>query len=154
MKKMLAMMCILVSLSFGCAQNGSNQLIVDGKLTAVGEASLQLAVGIALSSKPEIILPAYGVATALLAILSDSSTVSTIPGLQKAVDKELDKLHLDPLAKQSFNDLVVLVEAQIKQNIAKSGIEEEKEKIVIIKQMIQIVQNSAAARLEVSKQPQ
>lgn len=151
----LALMFLLL---FGCfgftgCQKGNGiggTTIGDGKIDPVEAATISFAVGIAMSARPSAILPAYGVSTALLALLSDNTQSVTIPILDAAVAKEVAKLNLDPITKQSFNDLVTLIKAEISSRLKVPNLGES-EKLIVVKQFIQIVHDSAAARLEIIK---
>jgi len=139
----LLVVCLLCS----CATTST---VGNGKVDPVEAATIQLAVGVALMSKPEAIIPAYGVSTALLAIMSDNVTTVTIKLVEQSVAKEVAKLKLDPLTQQSFNDLIVLVKAEIITTIDTNNIQGS-DKLVVIREIIQIVHDSAEVRLKVVK---
>ena len=58
----------IISIISGCAN--TSKTLGDGKIDAVESASINVAVGVAFSAKPETIVPAYAVTTALLQIMS------------------------------------------------------------------------------------
>ena len=157
MYKIVTILCILGCLFFieGCTntnnQANSIQIITpDGKIDAVEAATIRLAVGAALSAKPETIKPAYAVSTALLATINTLDYAVLVSVVDKAIQNEVNKLNLDNLTKQSFNDLIVLVKAQIKQqinvSIDTSDIISEQRK-VLISDILKIVQEASSARL-------
>ena len=61
-------------------------------------------------------------------------------------DKEIDKLNLDPLTRQSARDLVALIKAQIMQQLNVQG-PPQSTKMLVVKQIVQIVHDTAAARI-------
>lgn len=149
MKQEIAIILCLFVCLFGCAQNVP--ITIDGKISSVEAATIQLAVGVVFSQNPETVIPAYGVSTALLAILSGTNESTTVSALDALVAKEADKLNLDPLTRQSFNDLVNLVKVQITDMLAAEGIANPSGALVLVKDVIQIVNNSAKARLDYFK---
>lgn len=143
----LIIVLLVVCSSCSCATTST---VGNGKVDPVEAATIQLAVGLALMSKPEAIIPAYGVSTALLAIMSDNITTVTVQLVEQSVAKEVAKLKLDPLTQQSFNDLIVLVKAEIITTIDTNNIQGS-DKLVVIREIIQIVHDSAEVRLKVVK---
>ena len=108
-----------------------------------------MAVSIALQSYPDVILPAYGVSTALLALLSNNTKeVVSLAVLDDVLRKETDKLNLDPLTKQAFNDLVTLIKLEIENKINIEGMTEN-EKLVVVMDVVKIVHQTTSLRLQI-----
>jgi len=150
MKNLWVHLCLIVVMLSGCASNTTS--IGDGKVDPVESATISLSVGIAMSVRPDTIMPAYKVSGALLLLFSDNSQVVTIELLEKVVFKEVDKLNLDPLTKQSFNDLITLIKAEITTTLVTAKTVNVNEKLIIIRDIIQIVYTSAANRLYIVKE--
>ena len=83
--------------------------------------------------------------TALLTFI-DTSAVTSPSMLEPVLDKEIDKLNLDPLTRQSARDLVALIKAQIMQQLNVQG-PPPSTKMLVVKQIVQIVHDTAAARI-------
>ncbi|MBV5346659.1 hypothetical protein JZU46_00280 [bacterium] len=144
MKRITFIIFICLAL-MSCVANTST--IGNGKVDTIEKAEISLAVGIAFRVHPEAIIPAYGVSTALLAIMTDGVAPVTLDLVEKSVAKEVTKLKLDSLELQSFNDLLVIVKEQIKVTINTNNIVDVSAQLVVVKDIIQIVHDSAAARL-------
>ena len=143
MKSLVIALCSVLFLS-ACNPNGGSS-IGDGKVDIVEAAVIQVAVGAAMSAKPELIAPSYAVSTALLTFI-DTSAVTSPSMLEPVLDKEIDKLNLDPLTRQSARDLVALIKAQIMQQLNVQG-PPPSTKMLVVKQIVQIVHDTAAARI-------
>ncbi|WP_321367623.1 hypothetical protein [uncultured Desulfuromusa sp.] len=131
----------------GCT--GPNALIkIDGNVDQVEAALIQSAVGVAMTMRPEAVTPAYAVSTAILSRIDNNSVL--LSGLDGAVAAEVDKLDLLPAERQSFFDLVALVRAQIVRQLQAEGISDGAQRLVVVRQVIEIVRASAAARLGVA----
>ena len=63
--------------------------------------------------------------------------------------KEIDKLNLDPLTKQSVYDLTGLIEAQIIKELGDYNIND---KLILVRQVIVIVHNTAEQRIKYIEQ--
>lgn len=145
----LRFIALLIALLFlaGCA--GSTSLIkVDGKVNQIGSALIQAAVGIALTAKPEAVPPAYAVSTAVLARIDGGSVL--LSGLDAAVETEVNKLNLLNTEKASVMDIVGIVRAQIVTQLEAEGITNAESRLIVVRQVIKIVRDSAAARLGVA----
>ncbi|WP_157470086.1 hypothetical protein [Desulfobulbus elongatus] len=141
-----AMLALTVSF-FGCQPNSGQSTLGNGQIDAVEAATIRVAVGLAMAAKPETIAPAYAVSTALLAILADESgAVASVAMIRDAVAGETAKLDLDPVTAASFTDLVGLIEARIAEQLAAADIPSSG-RMVVIREVIRIVQEAAAARL-------
>lgn len=141
---------VLLSLSLAltaCTPNGGTTL-GDGQVDLVEAAVIQLSVGATMAAYPKTIMPAFEVTSALLALKTGSTTdIVELSGLDAALKAETDKLNLDPLTLQSFNDLVVLVKASLNQQLANQGIALDDEKLVVAWKVVEIVNETAKARL-------
>ena len=145
-KKMLALvMAVFLGISMvGCSGKNMGPIPIDGKIDIVEAQIIQVAVGVAMASKPEMVKPVYDISGKLLD--NTSSTEATTPALLKVVlGKEIDKLNVDPLTKQSIYDLAGLIEVQIIKELGEYNIDN---KIVLVRQVIQIVHNTAEARIK------
>lgn len=147
----VAMMICLAVMLTACSGTGpGGSTLGDGQVDQVEAASIRVAVGLALTAKPEAVVPAYGVSTAVLAILPPGEgaevDVSLIDGV---IANEVDKLNLDPLTRQSFNDLVALARAEVTKQLS-AGLQGN-QRLVVVRDIVAIIQQSAAARLEVAK---
>lgn len=139
---LITLFCSVLFLS-ACNPNGGSS-IGDGKVDIVEAAVIQAAVGAAMSAKPELVDPAYAVSTALLTML-DASTITSPSLLETVLGKEIDKLNLDPLTRQSVRDLVALIKAKIVQELNLT--DAPNTKMIVLKQIVQIVHDTAAARI-------
>ena len=142
MKSIVIAICSILFLA-ACNPNGGTT-IGDGKVDMVEAAVIQAAVGAAMSAKPELIAPSYAVSTALLTML-DASTITSPSMLETVLGKEIDKLNLDPLTRQSVHDLVALIKAKIVQELNLT--DAPNTKMIVLKQIVQIVHDTAAARI-------
>ena len=143
MKSIVIALCSVLLLS-ACNPNGGTT-IGDGKVDMVEAAVIQIAVGAAMTAKPELIAPSYAVSTALLTLI-DTNVVTSPSMLEPVLDKEIDKLNLDPLTRQSARDLIALIKAQIMQQLNIEG-PPPSTKMLVVKQIVQIVHDTAAARI-------
>jgi hypothetical protein len=119
--------------------------IGDGKVDEVEAASIRVAVGLAFAARPDTIAPAYAVTTALLAGMKAGAVVE-LPNLDGIIAKEVALLKLDPLTAANFDDLITLVKAKIKAQVTLPNLPDT-QKMVVVKQVVEIVQQSAALRL-------
>ena len=148
MKKLLLLLFLIVTL-FGCGCKDGKTTIGDGKVDMVEASTIRVAVGLAFAAKPNTVVPAYAISTALLQMTeSDTEKVSPI-FIEQALNSEIGKLNLDPLTVQSVNDLIVLIRAQIIDQIGVNN--DVQAKVIVIRQVIQIVHDSAGARLGVTQ---
>lgn len=134
---------ILVS---GCA--GKN--LGDGRVDQVETATIRLAVGAAMGAMPETVIPAYAVTKALLAVMDGPDAVP-LNALDAEMERQVKALNLTPLEKQSMADLVDVVRANIEARI--SGMDPDM-KLVMVRSVIEIVHDAAAARLNLAKAEQ
>lgn len=139
---------VAVMLSFAVMLNacaGGKTTLGNGKVDLVEAATIQVAVGLAFSAKPQTIVPAYAVSTALLKIMSND-TEKVIPSMLKSiVGDEIGKLKLDQLTTLAMIDLINLIETEIKSKLDLQT--EDSNKMIIIKQVIQIIHDSAETRM-------
>jgi hypothetical protein len=141
MKKIAYLLLPLLML-FGCSGKST---IGDGQVDEVEAASIRVAVGMAFQARPDTIAPAYAVSTALLAGMKVGAAVE-LPSLDGIIAKEVALLKLDPLTAANFDDLITLVKAKIKAQVALPNLPDI-QKMVVVKQVVEIVQQSAAVRL-------
>jgi len=143
---LLALLFLALAVTFNACQGGKTT-VGNGTVDAVEAATIRVAVGLALSAKPEAVAPAYAVSTALLAIIDkDAGTTALADTIKDAITKETARLDLDPVTAASFGDLVALVEAEIRARLAAADISASA-RMVVIRDVIAIVQEAAAARL-------
>ncbi len=131
------------------ASAGGQSTIGNGKVDLVEAATIQVAVGLAFSAKPQTVVPAYAVTTALLKIMSNDTEQVQPSMIKILVVKELEKLKLDKLTMLSMIDLMNLVEAEIKTKIDIQV--QDSNKMVIIKQVIQIIHDSSEVRIGITQ---
>ncbi len=137
--------CLLLVLLAACFTNKGACTLGNGQVDAVEAATLRVAVGLAFTARPDTALPAYTAATAVLAALGeDGQSVPTSITDQVIADK-LNDLNLDPATRASFNDLALLIKARIVEQLSidSSGAE----KAVVVRDIVEIVRETAAARL-------
>jgi len=157
MKKIIVLITaiFLSFMSVSCTQVGkSTSTLGDGKIDAVESATIRVAVGLSLSSRPELTLPAYKISTAVLSIIdANKIELTTIPFIDKVIAEETSKLKLDPATLQSFSDLIALVKTKIQEQVNASvpSIPKDNTTVVIIRDVILIIQQSSMARLESSQ---
>ena len=146
--KMFVTSLLGASLVFGgCAQNGTST-IGNGQVDPVEAAVIQLSVGTIMAAYPKTIVPAFQVTSALLALkVNDTSNIIELINLDEALKAETAKLNLDPLTLQSFNDLVVLVKASLNQQLESQGLVLDSDKLVVAWKVVEIVNNTAKARI-------
>ena len=148
MRKLFILLLVagLFALS-GCA--GPNAMIkIDGQVDEVEASLIQSGVGIAMTVRPEAVPPAYAVSTALLARIGGGSVL--LSGLDAAVQSEVDKLGLLDTEKASVMDLVGVIRTTIVSKLKQEGITDPGQRLIIVKQVFEIVRRSAAARLGVT----
>jgi len=121
----------------------------NGQVDAVEAATIRVAVGLAFSAQPETVAPAYAVATAVLAVLTDTKEPVPASVIDRVIGARVDSLNLDPATRQSFNDLVLLVQAKIMEQLGAGT--EVANKVVVIRDIVAIVRETAAARLGVAQ---
>jgi len=140
----LVILLLLVTVVACFGPKGANTL-GDGKMDAVEAATVRVAVGLAFSAQPETIAPAYAVATAVLAVLADTKEPVPASVIDRVIGAQLDDLNLDSATRQSFNDLVLLIQAKILEQLGAGP--EISNKVVVIRDIVAIVRETAAARL-------
>lgn len=141
------MLVVLFALLFITACSGTTSTIGDGQVDEVEAAVLRVAVGAAMSAAPEAVAPAYAVSTALLAKI-DGDDFVTLDLLSTNLDSRIAALDLSFAERQSVMDLVSLVKARIKSELKLSD-KAEAQKLIVVRQIIQIVRDSSVARLGV-----
>ena len=127
-----------------CKEEGSSTL-GNGRVDPGEAAALRVAVGLAFTARPDTVAPAYAVSTAVLAVLGDGSTPVPLDSIDGLIGKETAKLKLAPATLQSFNDLILLVKAQVTQQLGTNA--DIKNTLVVVHDVVQVVQQTAAARL-------
>lgn len=151
MQKLLIALFVAAALCLtGCGGCSSeNSTIGDGQVDAVEAATIQVAVGLAMTAAPETIAPAYAVSTGLLALL-DGQQLVTLAGLDGAIAEKINQLELSQVERQSAFDLVTLIRAKLRSKLDAAGVPEA-DRFVVVQAVVQIVHDSAAARLGVAQ---
>lgn len=145
MKKIVGLFLVVMFALTSCSKTST---IGNGKVDPVEAATINLAVITALQVCPEASLPAYDVATAILSLMSsDTKEIVSLSVLDKALKKETDKLKLDPVTTQAFNNLVLLVKADIEARTNIEGMTES-EKLIVVVDVVKIVQQTASLKLK------
>lgn len=139
----LLVLAAFVLMVVGCVTDN----VGDGRVDQVEAATIRLAVGAAMSAKPEAVVPAYAVTKTLLAVMDGSEAVQ-VADLETALDEKIGDLDLTDMERQSVTDLAALVRANIQERIAGIG---EGRRMVVVKAVIEIVHEAAAARLDLVK---
>lgn len=145
MKKLSLLFVVLFFLA-GCGTSG--MINVDGNVDEVEAALIRAAVGLSMSVAPETVPPAYAVSTAILSRIDGSSVL--LSDLDTAVTAEVDSLDLVPVERQSLLDLVALVRARIIQQLKDKGVADADQRMIVVRQVIEIVRQSAAARMGIT----
>lgn len=132
--------------STGSTGSTGQSTLGNGKVDPTEAAALRVAVGLAFTARPDTIAPSYAVSTAILAGLDvaggQAVPLSAIDGL---IGQETAKLKLDPLTQQSFNDLILLVKAKVLEQLSTNT--DVAARMVVVRDLVTIVQQTAAARL-------
>lgn len=147
MPSILSVILMILACIFLMACQGTT--VGNGKVDPVEAAVMRVAVGSAMTAYPAGIEPAYVVSTALLEVLSPDY-VATASALDGIIARELDRLQLDPATKASFAELLALVRAQVVQTLATEKVPIS-DRRVMIRDLVLIVQQAAAARVEAAK---
>ena len=142
MKKIIFILLLALAMT-GCAMT---QNLGDGKVDEVEASVIRVAVGGALAAYPAAIAPAYAVSTAVLQFMDGSEAVD-LSMLESKAGDEINKLQLTDLEKQSAIDLLGVVKANIKAELTKAGITDPDAKLVVVKTVLEIIKESAKARL-------
>lgn len=141
--KHLAMFTMLISIMAlaifaGCGGAGVSGVTVNGEIDDVEASYIRLAVGVTLSARPEMILPAYTVSTALLA-------ADSLPGdLDDMIQAKAAENGLQAAEATALIELSAAITAQVKARIDPTRIDNVEE---FCRRIIQIVHDAAAARL-------
>ena len=141
------LMCLVMAVAVlsGCA----GCKVGDGKVDIVEAGLIRVAVGVAMSSRPESVRPAYEVSTALLKVISpDYVSEASVNDL--AIDRELDEIGLSGPERLAFMDLVALIRGIIIDQLKSSKTEGSRR--VMLYDVLRIVRESAAARLALENQ--
>lgn len=141
------LMCVVMAVVVlsGCA----GCKVGDGKVDVVEAGVIRVAVGVAMSSRPESIRPAYAVSTALLKVIS-TDYVAEASAIDLAIARELDAIGLSGPDRLAFMDLVSSVMGIIIDQLKSSPTAESRR--VLIGQVLQIVRESAASRISLETQ--
>lgn len=136
---------LLLSLA-ACFGSKGGSTLGNGQVDAVEAATLRVAVGLAMTARPDTVAPAHAVATALLAVLADDSQPVPALAIEQTIIAKLGELDLDPASQQSFNDLMLLIKARIMEQLAIAT--QGSNRIVVVRDIIEIVRETATARLD------
>lgn len=142
MKGIVALLICLLAL-VGCSGKSN---IGDGKIDTVEETEIRTAVGLILSSKPETIPMVYLVSEKLLQIMSDDY-ISTLDAVDIIVAREVKQISFTPEEAASFNDLLILVKAKIKEQVGSVTVDSQR--LIMVKQVVKIVNESSKARMKI-----
>jgi len=135
----------------GCSGSNGRSTLGNGQVDQVEAATIRVAVGLAFTARPDTLAPAYAVSTALLAVLAqDTGETILAVAIDTALTAKLDELHLDAATKASVQDLALLVKAQTLAQLGSVNLAAA-EKKVVVREVIAIVQQTAAARLGVPR---
>ena len=145
MKSILIIPLLLLLLS-ACSTSKPNT-IGNGVVDPVEEATLRLSISLAFDSYPVAVEPAYIVSSVLLSNLNDTemddaALLNTVDAVVKDKTKELNLKNSD---KATFNLLIIIVKERIKEIINVEKIPES-QRVVVIKDLIKIVNETAKAR--------
>lgn len=145
MKSILIIPLLLLLLS-ACSTSKPNT-IGNGIVDPVEEATLRLSISLAFDSYPVAVEPAYIVSSVLLSKLNDTemnnaALLNTVDVIVKDKTKELNLKDSD---KAAFNLLIIIVKERIKELINVEKIPES-QRVVVIKDLIKIVNETAKAR--------
>lgn len=141
------LMCLVMAVAVlsGCA----GCKVGDGKVDIVEAGVIRVAVGVAMSSRPESVRPAYVVSTALLKVIGPDY-VSEASVIDLAIARELDEIGLSGPERLAFIDLASAVRGIIIDQLKSSTTAESRR--VIIYDVLQIVRDSSAARITLENQ--
>lgn len=136
------LMCVVMAVAVlsGCA----GCKVGDGKVDVVDAGVIRVAVGLAMSSRPESVRPAYAVSTALLKVISPDH-VSEASVIDLAIARELDEIGLSGPERLAFINLASAIRGIIIDQLKSSTTEESRR--VMIYEVLRIVRESAEARL-------
>lgn len=140
---MIAGVCFAAVLVSGCA--GKN--LGDGQVDAVEAATIRAAVGVSMSARPETVVPAYAVTKTLLAVMDGPEAVP-LKDLEAAMIGRIEALNLTPMEKAAVMDLAAMVKMNIEARL--SGLAPDL-KLVVVRSVIEIVHETAAYRLNMTK---
>jgi|GEM_PF-3239429 len=151
--KTTSLLCLLLSFTllsqFGCSENGST--LGNGQVDQVEAATIQVAVGLAFTARPDTVAPAYAASTAILAVLNEETGETALASaVDTALTGKLDELNLDTATRQSVLDLALLIKAKILEQLGAADIAAS-EKKVLVREVVAIVQQTAAARMGVGQ---
>lgn len=144
--KSILIIPLLLLLLLACSSSKPNT-IGNGVVDPVEEATLRLSISLAFDSYPVAVEPAYIVSSVLLSKLNDTemnnaALLNTVDAVVKDKTKELNLKDSD---KAAFNLLVIIVKEKIKELINVEKIPES-QRVVVIKDLIKIVNETAKAR--------
>ena len=149
MKKFVAMILTTIISMFvltGCGSSTSSTL-GNGKIDPVEKATLNVAIGAAMSAYPAAIEPAYIVSGALLVALggdnAEMASITTV--VDNVIAEQVNKLDMDKATKASFNDLVALIRIKVESILLTEKIESTNT-YVVVKDLVKIINEAAAAR--------
>jgi len=131
-------------MSSGCVAT-NNTTIGNGRVDALETATLKVAIGLAMSEKPEAIKPAYEVTSALLGLTKNN--IAILSDTDSVIALELNKLELDPMTKASVMELAALTKEYIITILNGEGIPTDQRYVVAI-DLIKIVNEAAKTRLD------
>lgn len=143
---MVTFLLVLVAfalMAIGCVTSNMG----DGQVDAVEAATIRAAVGVSMSARPETVVPAYAVTKTLLAVMDGPEAVP-LKDLEAAMNERIDALDLSPMEKAAVMDLAALVKVNIEARL--SGLAPDLQ-LVVVRSVIEIVHETAAYRLNMTK---
>ena len=145
MKSILIIPLLLLLLS-ACSSSKPNT-IGNGVVDPVEEATLRLSISLAFDSYPVAVEPAYIVSSVLLSKLNDTemNNAALLNTVDAIIKDKTEELNLKNSDKAAFNLLIIIVKEKIKELINVEKIPES-QRVVVIKDLIKIVNETAKAR--------
>jgi hypothetical protein len=137
---------LLAGVLSGCVAT-NNTTIGNGRVDALEAATLKVAVGLALTEKPQAIKPSYDVTSALLGLTQDN--IAQDCDVNSIIALELNKLELDPMTKASVMELAELIKIYIVTILDGEGIPADQRYVVAI-DLIRVVHEAAKTRLDMT----
>lgn len=145
MKSILIIPLLLLLLS-ACSSSKPNT-VGNGVVDPIEEATLRLSISLAFDSYPVAVEPAYIVSSVLLSKLNDTEMddAALLNTVDAVVKDKTEELNLKNSDKAAFNLLIIIVKERIKEIINVEKIPES-QRVVVIKDLIKIVNETAKAR--------
>ena len=143
MKKFIS--CVMLSLMVACSGQPIVDNVGDGKFDQKEQAYFQLAVGAAMSIRPEATAAVFIVTSAMLKVIN-ADIAGTNDALIAVMNDEVNSLDLDPYTGAALIDLLELVKANI-FSVLDGELIPASDRLTVVKQMLEIINRSAEARI-------